>query len=516
MSHSHYSSSSSPSQATLRRIRRQRERRSLIATAAKLTFQRWLLRVRRFWRRQTSGSIGSIAGVAGIILMLLLQVYLLTSMLVADDTGTLAGVVQRESDPWQTPVTTVTGEVPLPPPQTEPDMELALIETSTNKDPFAAEPEPFAAPEPTLEFQPIDFETPEPFSPEPVKTAPEPAEITELLPVDFNPFADPTPEPVEEPVVSLPIEKPFFDEPIIEKAVSDEPVNVPMDFESEPIQPEFAVAEPTFDPEPLPETEPVMEEPSVEFFPPVEPKSEPRPQPEPVAVEPFFEKPDVEEPVAPVEEPTFEFEPSPEPQLEPEPALEPEVPVFEPPVQEPAPIVESEPSEEPEPVIEPKVEVEPQRMEPEPDEPKPIFQEPEPPIAAKPNLKLDVRVPANARQGDIVEIHYTVTNRGDSIVENVGLNVDLPDGFQHAWGRKLMNELGALEPGESWTGRLKVLAAETGEHVHRSAVVAGDHYQQAWQTVTQVKPSQQMRPVSTSRIVSQPGFVTPCFCPQPF
>ncbi len=70
-------------------------------------------------------------------------------------------------------------------------------------------------------------------------------------------------------------------------------------------------------------------------------------------------------------------------------------------------------------------------------------------ICTKPELKLDVTFPSEILIGQPATLDITVTNTGNGAAEKVVIEEDVPEGFAHAAGRQLEQEIGTLRPQES-------------------------------------------------------------------
>jgi uncharacterized repeat protein (TIGR01451 family) len=87
----------------------------------------------------------------------------------------------------------------------------------------------------------------------------------------------------------------------------------------------------------------------------------------------------------------------------------------------------------------------------------------------------------------------TITNPGTGIAANVQIEAAIPEGLEHARGKRLIMEVGNLNPGESRSVRLALAATRGGQHhVEVQARSASGLIQTAASDVTVVAPSLQV------------------------
>ncbi len=83
---------------------------------------------------------------------------------------------------------------------------------------------------------------------------------------------------------------------------------------------------------------------------------------------------------------------------------------------------------------------------------------------AEPLLAVKVQGPQQVMIGESAPHTVVVTNPGNGITSNVQIEAVIPDGLEHARGKRLLMEIGSLNPGESRSIRLAMAAVTGGEH----------------------------------------------------
>lgn len=83
-------------------------------------------------------------------------------------------------------------------------------------------------------------------------------------------------------------------------------------------------------------------------------------------------------------------------------------------------------------------------------------------VCTKPKLAIRVVGPPNVLIGQPAECELVVTNEGTGAATAVAIEADLPAQFRHPAGAQLEYEIGALQPGETKTLPLQLIAAEAG------------------------------------------------------
>lgn len=83
---------------------------------------------------------------------------------------------------------------------------------------------------------------------------------------------------------------------------------------------------------------------------------------------------------------------------------------------------------------------------------------------AEPMLNIQVEGPRQVAVGEAASHIVTISNPGTGIASNVQIEALIPEGLEHARGRRLLMELGNLAPGESRSVRLALTAMKGGEH----------------------------------------------------
>ncbi|MCG6157471.1 hypothetical protein [Rubinisphaera margarita] len=82
-------------------------------------------------------------------------------------------------------------------------------------------------------------------------------------------------------------------------------------------------------------------------------------------------------------------------------------------------------------------------------------------VVREPLLGLKMDGPTEVLLGDPASQSVTITNPGNGIAKNVKLEALIPDGLEHPRGKRLLMDVGSLNPGEARSIRL-ALAATTG------------------------------------------------------
>jgi uncharacterized repeat protein (TIGR01451 family) len=83
-------------------------------------------------------------------------------------------------------------------------------------------------------------------------------------------------------------------------------------------------------------------------------------------------------------------------------------------------------------------------------------------VCTKPKLAIRVVGPPSVLIGQPAECELVVTNEGTGAATAVAIEADLPPQFRHPAGAQLEYEIGALQPGETKTLPLQLIAAEAG------------------------------------------------------
>lgn len=83
---------------------------------------------------------------------------------------------------------------------------------------------------------------------------------------------------------------------------------------------------------------------------------------------------------------------------------------------------------------------------------------------AEPLLAVTMKGPEQVMVGDSAPQTIIVTNPGNGIATNVQIQAIIPDGLEHARGKRLLMEIGSLNPGESRNVRLAMAAVTGGRH----------------------------------------------------
>lgn len=107
----------------------------------------------------------------------------------------------------------------------------------------------------------------------------------------------------------------------------------------------------------------------------------------------------------------------------------------------------------------------------------------------EPQLKLEVKGPAEVPIGETIAQEIMVSNPGTGTTDDVAVEVHLPDGLEHAKGRTLTMPVGSLAAGQSQVIRVAMFATAGGEqtvHVRATGGIALE--QEASATVMVASP----------------------------
>ncbi len=91
---------------------------------------------------------------------------------------------------------------------------------------------------------------------------------------------------------------------------------------------------------------------------------------------------------------------------------------------------------------------------------------------SRPMLQIAVAGPDKVNVGEPAPQTVTVTNPGSGVAANVKLEAAIPEGLEHSRGKRLLMDIGSLNPGESRTVRLALAAVTGGEHILQVAARA--------------------------------------------
>ena len=88
----------------------------------------------------------------------------------------------------------------------------------------------------------------------------------------------------------------------------------------------------------------------------------------------------------------------------------------------------------------------------------------------RPVLQLHVSAPDQVLAGENLRLEIEISNTGTGAARNVVLHEEVPDGFTHKSGKKLDNEIGILQPGETKRLALTLQAKTAGQVVNHMSV----------------------------------------------
>ena len=107
----------------------------------------------------------------------------------------------------------------------------------------------------------------------------------------------------------------------------------------------------------------------------------------------------------------------------------------------------------------------------------------------EPRLEIAMRGPGRVTIGNSASHVIAVSNPGTGVARNVAIQALVPDGLEHRRGRRIVMDIGPLNPGESRDVRLALTAMRGGNHRLQVRVVAdGDLSESSESLVTVVAP----------------------------
>ncbi len=113
-------------------------------------------------------------------------------------------------------------------------------------------------------------------------------------------------------------------------------------------------------------------------------------------------------------------------------------------------------------------------------------------VVREPLLALKMEGPSKVMVGDPASQSVTISNPGNGIAKNVRLEALIPVGLEHPRGEKLIMDVGSLNPNESRTIRLALVAVAGGtQTVQVSATADGNLLQISEASVNVIAPSLQ-------------------------
>lgn len=83
---------------------------------------------------------------------------------------------------------------------------------------------------------------------------------------------------------------------------------------------------------------------------------------------------------------------------------------------------------------------------------------------SEPLIAVTIDGPDQVMVGDSTPHTITIKNPGDGIASNVKIEAVIPEGLEHARGKRLLMEIGSLNPGETRNIRLAMIAVGGGDH----------------------------------------------------
>lgn len=93
-------------------------------------------------------------------------------------------------------------------------------------------------------------------------------------------------------------------------------------------------------------------------------------------------------------------------------------------------------------------------------------------VIEHPQVTFDVKLPADAKVGEIVDCTFTIENHGTNTVTGIVLRDIIPQGLHHPAGHDLENPLGDLGPGQKLSETLQLKVMKPGRHANEAVVTA--------------------------------------------
>lgn len=109
---------------------------------------------------------------------------------------------------------------------------------------------------------------------------------------------------------------------------------------------------------------------------------------------------------------------------------------------------------------------------------------------SEPLLAVDVQGPGQVMVGESAPHNIVVTNPGTGVATNVKIEAVIPEGLEHVRGKRLLMEIGSLNPGETRNVRLAMAAVAGGTHqIQVQARASGGLVRDAIAQVAVIAPS---------------------------
>lgn len=109
---------------------------------------------------------------------------------------------------------------------------------------------------------------------------------------------------------------------------------------------------------------------------------------------------------------------------------------------------------------------------------------------SEPLLSVSVKGQAQVMVGESAPQTIVVTNPGSGVTSNVQIEAIIPDGLEHARGKRLLMEIGSLNPGESRNIRLAMIAVAGGpQQIQVQARADAGLLEKSVATVSVIAPS---------------------------
>jgi uncharacterized repeat protein (TIGR01451 family) len=93
-------------------------------------------------------------------------------------------------------------------------------------------------------------------------------------------------------------------------------------------------------------------------------------------------------------------------------------------------------------------------------------------LVEHPQVTFDMKIPTDAKVGEIVDCTFTIENHGTDTVTGIVLRDIIPAGMHHPAGDDLENPLGDLGPGQKLSETLQLKVLKAGRHVNEAVVTA--------------------------------------------
>ncbi|MDG2388880.1 MAG: hypothetical protein P8M30_06130 [Planctomycetaceae bacterium] len=93
-------------------------------------------------------------------------------------------------------------------------------------------------------------------------------------------------------------------------------------------------------------------------------------------------------------------------------------------------------------------------------------------VIEHPQVTFNMKIPTDAKVGEIVDCTFTIENHGTDTVTGIVLRDIIPAGMHHPSGHDLENSLGDLSPGQKRSETLQLKVLKAGRHINEAVLTA--------------------------------------------